>query len=790
MVARNRHARSAEFLSASLLDDQPSAVDLLNFKPYAAALRSLILNPETKTPFIIGIIGRWGTGKTTLMRMVERELRPGATVVWFNAWLYTQEKEIWAAFLQSLSTQLIARLRMPEKARFSLRVFQHGLAWERLVYEGPKYLVRALLVALPFVVTSFLMPLTGRILGSLLNSAGIVGSVLLALWYGLRPSIDAVRKEGISDLSLFRPMDFEQHIGSLERFREQFIRLLNALPTDARRLVVFVDDIDRCPPDQALQLLDSIKVFLDIPGCIFLLALDLSVLQKALGTKYPQDSVAQREYLAKIIQLPFHLPPLTAEDLTTYLRELEVSFPDERCREVFLSALARNPREIKRVINSYSLIWHLARASQTSLQPVRLAKVIAIQQGFGDLFAVLREQPEWLNMLERALRAQGGEAEIADPTSQPDVTIIGTSPDSGVPPAISPFLQEPALQRMLTMHPLLPYPEDDANFSYISPAEIARYFTLTRRIGPGAGVAEDGVTDLESGAGRPELVFPERYTLVQVLARGGMGEVYLAEDRETGKKVALKTLALTLADNPSWVSRFSLESRIPQHPNIVSILDTGIAHGTRGQAVPFYVMEFIGGQTLADILASEERLSLMKVRDLLVPVLDALECLGAGGIVHRDIKPANILIDTDGVPKLMDFGIAVHFKDGQNERTADSASTLILGTPHFMSPEQLMGKAAGLQSDLYSFGVILFEALTGQPAVASDLPGRVKQLGEPPRRPSDLVEDLPPQLDDVVIRLLARDPADRYPDAASAKSALLEAIAAHLPSIAEEKVGS
>jgi hypothetical protein len=221
--------------------------------------------------------------------------------------------------------------------------------------------------------------------------------------------------------------------------------------------VVFVDDLDRCSPEKALQLLDAIKVFVDVPGCIFLLGVDAAVLQRALASKYPDDGNAQREYLAKIVQLSFHLPPLTEHEMGSYIQHLNVTFPDERCREIFLAALAQNPREIERVINSYSLHLHLADAASASLDPVRLAKVVVIQQTFTPLFTVLREKPEWLALLERAVLAQAGLTLDDEPEHASEETLVGDAKAAGVPPALTPFLSEPALQRLLTMHAERPF---------------------------------------------------------------------------------------------------------------------------------------------------------------------------------------------------------------------------------------------------------------------------------------------------------------------------------------------
>ena len=156
--------------------------------------------------------------------------------------------------------------------------------------------------------------------------------------------MSAVKEHAKPDFSLYRSVDFEEHVGFLDRFRDQFARIVAALPKSQSRLVVFVDDLDRCGPDKTLQSLDAIKVVLDVPGCIFVLGIDSAIIERATAAKYPTDAVAQREYLRKIVQLAFHLPALTGIDLKAYLLGLDVAFPDERCRTVFFEALSRNPR--------------------------------------------------------------------------------------------------------------------------------------------------------------------------------------------------------------------------------------------------------------------------------------------------------------------------------------------------------------------------------------------------------------------------------------------------------------
>ena len=773
--------------SAPLLDDQPSSVDLLNYEQFAAALCELAANPATKTPFIVGIFGRWGTGKTTLMRMLQRRLDGrGATTVWFSAWVYARENEIWAALLQSIATRLTGDLRMAGKTRYALRLFERSLAWDRLLYEGPKYLLRLLSLALPVIIGGVLATQVGPAIAHWLNGAGIVGTLAVGMWYAIKPGTEAALKDGHPDFSLYRSIDFEKHIGFLDRFREQFGRIVDSLPGKARRLVIFIDDVDRCSPEQVLQLLDAIKVFLDVPRTIFILGLDQAVIDQALAVKYPTDPVAQREYMSKLVQLPFHLPPLTQDDLVAYLRGLDVDFPDERCRDVFLSCLPRNPREIKRVINSYSLSWYLAMAARAELAPVRLAKVIVIQQAFGRLFALLREQPDWLGILERALREQAGiPIETPEDDASAGITMVRAPSGGSVPAAMTPYLQEVALQKLLTMHAPSADPVDDATFAYLSAEQLAVYFTLTRRIvqthAAGSGTPLAAGVLLAAAAADTAINWGEGkdYEIIKVISRGGAGVVYEAEDRRLGKRVAIKCLANTLSDDPTWIGRFEREmsvlSKVTAHPNVVSLFDSGIGQDASGHAVAYYVMELVAGDTLAMVLQRDGRLSPTRARTTLAPIFDAGGHLHGCGILHRDIKPLSILVANTGQAKLIDFGLAVESLAGEDEFTSPGT---VLGTPRYMSPEQFKGMTLGPASDLFSLGLVVYECLTGEPAYSGSLSTIKHQIvsGVRPIPPSELNPALPKALDDFTAKILAVDLAARFAEAAGARDAFIRAI--------------
>src|SRR5947207_10927647 len=207
-----------------------------------------------------------------------------------------------------------------------------------------------------------------------------------------------------------------------------------------------------------------------------------------------------------------------------------------------------------------------------------------------------------------------------------------------------------------------------------------------------------------------------RYRLVRRLGVGGMGEVFLGEDTELERSVALKVMSAELAKDPNQRKRFRGEARAASglaHPNICVIHEVGETADGR----PFLAMEYIHGQTL-DVILRQRRLGLKEILTLGIEVAEALDAAHSVGIVHRDIKPANIMVDRRGRAKVLDFGLAKRFSE--DELAAPTTSLpltkrgMLIGTPHYMSPEQALGRALDPRTDLFSLGVILYELITGQ----------------------------------------------------------------------------
>jgi TPR repeat protein/predicted Ser/Thr protein kinase len=247
-----------------------------------------------------------------------------------------------------------------------------------------------------------------------------------------------------------------------------------------------------------------------------------------------------------------------------------------------------------------------------------------------------------------------------------------------------------------------------------------------------------------------------KYEIVGELGRGGMGLVYKAFDPGIGRTVALKVMSEQLARDTDFRERFLREARgagILQHHNIVTIHELG-----EWQGAPFIAMEFLEGRSLEDILKNEKTTTLEKRLDIVAQVCRGLDYAHARGIVHRDIKPANVMVTNDGVAKVVDFGIA---------RLADQKLTHtghVLGTVSYMSPEQLQGKVLDGRSDIFAVGVMLFEALTSVlPFSAEDTGSAITNtLYRQPPKLSSFLANYPKELDEIVGKCLAKDPAERF----------------------------
>jgi Serine/threonine protein kinase len=254
-------------------------------------------------------------------------------------------------------------------------------------------------------------------------------------------------------------------------------------------------------------------------------------------------------------------------------------------------------------------------------------------------------------------------------------------------------------------------------------------------------------------------LFDGRYKIIKKLGTGGMATVYLAEDQELGRRIAIKILNSKHAADQQFVERFRREASSAaglSHPNIVQIYDRGNAEGT------YYIaMELIDGRSLKELVIQRGPSPILVAVNYGRQILAALRFAHRNGVVHRDIKPHNVLVDDEGRIKVTDFGIA---RAGASEMTEVGS---IIGTAQYLSPEQARGAPVDDRSDLYSVGVLLYELLTGEVPYSGDTPVEIamKHLSAIPEPPSVKRPEIPPALDAVVLRALAKSPDDRYQSA-------------------------
>ncbi|MEI8406969.1 MULTISPECIES: Stk1 family PASTA domain-containing Ser/Thr kinase [unclassified Kribbella] len=260
-----------------------------------------------------------------------------------------------------------------------------------------------------------------------------------------------------------------------------------------------------------------------------------------------------------------------------------------------------------------------------------------------------------------------------------------------------------------------------------------------------------------------------RYEEGEPLGRGGMADVRRGIDNRLGRAVAIKRLRVDLASDATFQARFRREAQSAaslNHPTIVSVYDTGEEPDPNGSGItiPYIVMELVTGKTLRDLIREGRKIMPERALEITSGVLEALDYSHRAGIVHRDIKPGNVMLTPQGQVKVMDFGIARAVADTSSTMTQTAA---VIGTAQYLSPEQARGETVDARSDLYSTGCLLYELLTGRPPFVGESPVSVayQHVREQPLPPSSFDPDIPPEVDAVVLKALAKSREERYQSA-------------------------
>ncbi len=527
------------------LTDYATSNDLLNYDDFQDALHDVITTADT--PLTVGVFGPWGSGKTSLMRMlreqIEDEKLDSQRTVWFTAWKYDRQDVLWRAFILRVLNALYPRESKPANRPRE----------ERPILQNPGEKQKAQIAMLQRLEKSVYQPVEWEEVGKrtiewwkLMSNSTVAGAdiaasfvpgaeafkTLLTLVGGEKKSDKAI-KEAAEAISRDVQAYHRDQLFHMEQFEKTFADTIAEILGDDGRLIVFVDDLDRCLPEKAVEVLEAIKLFLEVPGVVFLLGMDQSVIRRGIEARYgsyfqqldgddarSELPIRGDSYLQKIVQIPFHLPALAVEDITDFVQDLYKDLPKkDQLSERTLNVLARgvypNPRQIKRLLNILRLLRRIADRrfqdeKEIEITDPLLAKTVIIQTQYPALYQLWRQYPTLVQTLESeyARRPSSDEERLtglrqlkATPkTDEPDETEkeseAETSPEQPgglLSKYLNDRVQYALLEQLMTYPPVNEAGEgaDRDRFSGLSRGQVAAYVRLA------GAVESDGPTPVD-----------------------------------------------------------------------------------------------------------------------------------------------------------------------------------------------------------------------------------------------------------------------------------------------------
>ena len=435
--------QSAKGISEILGADTPTTNDLLGYKRFTAPIVRRIINATGKsTPLTIGIYGEWGSGKTSFLKMIDEALREqGINPIWFNAWKYDQEDNLWSALIQTILDQATVSGKWYRRIWIKLQIWRDSLDLRSGSWEIAKGLfsggMRILIVGLGLLfifgwssseISAFLNQVFSQWFSAnpltltFLQTNVIKTIVAIIAFFAAKPDewlklFDTKLRIDFSKLK--RSKSYSAHIAFLDEFSDEFRRIIK-LVGNGKPLVVVIDDLDRCLPEKAIQVLEAIKLFLDVEGCVFLLAVDRDVVEKAIAVKY-KDLLAMSKdtepsprqlftllgenYFEKIVQLPFSLPPISDERFRDFVTKVHPDGDVQLCATIFTEGFPRNPRKVKRLLQTFLFLRDLDSVGDSDdrqkKKPSLIAKMVIIQNQFRKVYEEIINSPALLSELEK-----------------------------------------------------------------------------------------------------------------------------------------------------------------------------------------------------------------------------------------------------------------------------------------------------------------------------------------------------------------------------------------------------
>jgi Cdc6-like AAA superfamily ATPase len=403
--------------------DKPTDHDLLKFERFVSSLATIIEQAgEKNTPLTIGVFGEWGSGKTSFLKMLEKVLikrDKGINPIWFNAWKYEKEDNLWAALIQTIFDQA------PLKGKYYWRIWLKFRIWlyHKSPWIGIWEIIRKIVVLLGRILLilisawiilgvstsdlqTWLTSFGLQIPTQLITIFNLIGKSLLVVFsiYLVKP--EEILKLGSLDLGIdfgkfHKKLSYKDHISFLDQFNKNFTEIIQ-LMNNGRPLVVIIDDLDRCLPEKMLEVLEGVKKFLDVERCIFLIAVDPNIVEKAICIKYKEifsintkDDIDSslttflgENYLEKIVQLPVSVPHINEEGIGNLIVSLYKDKDINLCKRIFTIGLPKNPRKVKRILYTFMYLRDLARKEigKIEFKPYILAKIIILEQQYRGIY--------------------------------------------------------------------------------------------------------------------------------------------------------------------------------------------------------------------------------------------------------------------------------------------------------------------------------------------------------------------------------------------------------------------
>lgn len=419
------------------VSDRATSEDMLSYKEFTEPIANRIAQlTDEDIPITIGIFGEWGSGKTSFLKMLSDDLKKNSIdPIWFDAWKYDREDNLWSALLQCILNHIKINGNWHERQLIRIKLWVKTL---RLKRGSSEIIKNTLSFFIKFTITflfilllfKFFLAFFNGIPPSLAELEAILKSISLSdlkvyyVFIALVVSFIIFKPDAFLnlfnsniniDMSKFsEKSSYHDHIAYLDNFSEEFKNILKLVNNKNKPIVIIIDDLDRCLPEKALHILEGIKLFLDIEPCVYLLALDREfvekiVLSKFKGLRIDKDSIRKLSegYIEKFVQLQIAVPPIDKSIAKDFIKEMYSKIDEnhsEHIAEILTSVVPPNPRKLKNILRTYVLMKMLAdEKSKIEICPILLAKIVVIQSQFKELYRQIIEDPELLTEIERTV---------------------------------------------------------------------------------------------------------------------------------------------------------------------------------------------------------------------------------------------------------------------------------------------------------------------------------------------------------------------------------------------------